>query len=104
MHWLLLLLVVLQLVRALYLPGIAPINFEKEAPVELKVNSLDSIKTQLPIEYYQVAAFCKPESDPELEREVSFRVVKVIETHITFRIWESISLETELKPRLINCL
>jgi hypothetical protein len=98
MHWLLLLLVVLQLVRALYLPGIAPINFEKEAPVELKVNSLDSIKTQLPIEYYQVAAFCKPES------EVSFRVVKVIETHITFRIWESISLETELKPRLINCL
>jgi len=42
-----------------YLPGVAPTEYEDHAPVELKVNKLTSVKTQLPFEYYTFP-FCKP--------------------------------------------
>jgi transmembrane 9 superfamily protein 2/4 len=42
-----------------YLPGVAPRNFEKDEPVELKVNKLSSVHTQLPYDYYSLS-FCKP--------------------------------------------
>lgn len=44
----------------LYLPGVAPNNYKAGDKVELKVNSLDSVKTQLPYEYYKMP-FCPPE-------------------------------------------
>ena len=58
---LLLLLVVstLQLANAFYLPGVAPIEYEKGQKVELKVNKLTSVKTQLPYEYYSLPV-CLP--------------------------------------------
>jgi transmembrane 9 superfamily protein 2/4 len=43
-----------------YLPGVAPIEYEKGHKVDLKVNKLTSTKTQLPYEWYSLP-FCKPE-------------------------------------------
>ncbi len=43
-----------------YLPGVAPRNYQDGEPVEIKVNKLDSVKTQLPYDYYSLA-FCHPE-------------------------------------------
>jgi len=45
---------------AFYLPGVAPRQYEVGAPVEMKVNALTSVKTQLPFGYYTLP-FCKPE-------------------------------------------
>ena len=44
---------------AFYLPGVAPRNFFKGNRVDLKVNKIDSVKTQLPFEYYSLPV-CKP--------------------------------------------
>eukprot|EP00002_Diphylleia_rotans_P032695 TRINITY_DN6881_c0_g2_i1.p1 TRINITY_DN6881_c0_g2~~TRINITY_DN6881_c0_g2_i1.p1 ORF type:complete len:640 (-),score=131.97 TRINITY_DN6881_c0_g2_i1:295-2214(-) len=44
---------------AFYLPGVAPIDYPDGAKVELKVNKLSSVVTQLPYEYYSLP-FCKP--------------------------------------------
>eukprot|EP00930_Biecheleria_cincta_P075467 TRINITY_DN6263_c0_g2_i1.p1 TRINITY_DN6263_c0_g2~~TRINITY_DN6263_c0_g2_i1.p1 ORF type:complete len:641 (+),score=107.79 TRINITY_DN6263_c0_g2_i1:119-1924(+) len=44
---------------AFYLPGVAPMEYGDGAPVELKVNKLTSVKTQLPYDYYYLP-FCKP--------------------------------------------
>jgi transmembrane 9 superfamily member 2/4 len=46
--------------RAFYLPGVAPQDFERGQEVEVKVNSLDSVHTQLPLDYYSLP-FCRPE-------------------------------------------
>jgi transmembrane 9 superfamily protein 2/4 len=45
--------------HAFYLPGIAPTEYAEEAPVDLKVNKLTSVKTQLPYRYYTLP-YCKP--------------------------------------------
>jgi len=45
--------------NAFYLPGVAPHSFAKGEAVELKVNKLSSIHTQLPYDYYSLK-FCKP--------------------------------------------
>jgi len=45
--------------RAFYLPGIAPIEYSEDSPVELKVNKLTSVKTQLPYRYYTLP-YCQP--------------------------------------------
>ncbi|KAL2236111.1 transmembrane 9 superfamily member 8 [Sesamum indicum] len=42
-----------------YLPGVAPQDFEKGDPLNVKVNKLTSIKTQLPYSYYSLP-FCRP--------------------------------------------
>eukprot|EP00929_Paragymnodinium_shiwhaense_P040893 TRINITY_DN21278_c0_g1_i1.p1 TRINITY_DN21278_c0_g1~~TRINITY_DN21278_c0_g1_i1.p1 ORF type:complete len:622 (-),score=101.65 TRINITY_DN21278_c0_g1_i1:157-2022(-) len=44
---------------AIYLPGVAPTEFEDGAKVEVRVNSLTSVKTQLPYGYYRLP-YCKP--------------------------------------------
>uniref|UniRef100_A0A7S4BFB6 Transmembrane 9 superfamily member n=1 Tax=Chrysotila carterae TaxID=13221 RepID=A0A7S4BFB6_CHRCT len=44
---------------AFYLPGVAPIDYEDGARVDLKVNKLTSTKTQLPYEWYSLP-FCRP--------------------------------------------
>lgn len=46
--------------HAMYLPGITPIEYPVGAKVELKVNKLTSVKTQLPYRYYSLP-FCVPE-------------------------------------------
>ena len=47
------------LAEAFYLPGVAPVEYSDGARVELKVNKLTSVKTQLPYGYYTLP-FCKP--------------------------------------------
>ncbi|KAL3645869.1 Transmembrane 9 superfamily member 8 [Castilleja foliolosa] len=42
-----------------YLPGVAPEDFQKGDPLNVKVNKLTSIKTQLPYSYYTLP-FCRP--------------------------------------------
>ena len=44
---------------AFYLPGVAPHSFEKGDVVDLKVNKLSSVQTQLPYDYYSLK-FCQP--------------------------------------------
>ena len=44
---------------AWYLPGVAPHDFLKGDKVELHVNKLTSVKTQLPFEYYHLP-YCRP--------------------------------------------
>jgi len=42
-----------------YLPGVAPTEYQEGSRVELKVNKLTSVKTQLPYRYY-VLPYCPP--------------------------------------------
>lgn len=43
-----------------YVPGVAPQDFQKNDPVEVKAVKLTSTKTQLPYEYYNLPLHCKP--------------------------------------------
>jgi len=43
-----------------YLPGVAPVDYMPGDVVELKVNKLTSVKTQLPYKFYDKLPFCKP--------------------------------------------
>ncbi|CAK0906869.1 unnamed protein product [Prorocentrum cordatum] len=47
--------------HAFYLPGVAPIEYQEGGAVDLKVNKLTSVKTQLPYGYY-VLPYCKPQA------------------------------------------
>ncbi|XP_078486667.1 transmembrane 9 superfamily member 4 [Ciona intestinalis] len=47
------------LTTAFYVPGVAPVEFNKGDDVEIKAVKLTSSKTQLPYEYYSLP-FCKP--------------------------------------------
>jgi transmembrane 9 superfamily protein 2/4 len=44
---------------AFYLPGIAPTDFQGGDEVDVAVNKLNSVKTQLPFDYYRFN-FCAP--------------------------------------------
>ncbi|CAH1773888.1 unnamed protein product [Owenia fusiformis] len=48
-----------QVTFGFYVPGVAPVEFKQDDPVEVKAVKLTSIKTQLPYEYYDLP-FCKP--------------------------------------------
>lgn len=43
-----------------YIPGIAPVEYLDGEEVELKVNKLTSVHTQLPYKYYDKLPFCAP--------------------------------------------
>lgn len=55
-------------VTAFYVPGVHPQTFMRDEDVPLKVNSMTSIHTQLPKEYYKLP-FCAPENGPKLASE-----------------------------------
>ncbi len=42
------------------IPGMAAYNFAEKEKVEIMVNKLTSIRTQIPMDYYSLP-FCKPE-------------------------------------------
>jgi len=44
---------------AFYVPGITAVDYEEGAKIVIKVNSLTSVHTQLPLDYYRLA-FCRP--------------------------------------------
>ena len=48
-------------VDGFYVPGVAPMDFEKEDKVEIKAVKMTSSKTQLPYEYYSLP-MCKPDN------------------------------------------
>lgn len=54
----------LNAVNSFYLPGVAPHSYEEGESVDLKVNKLSSVHTQLPFDYYSLK-FCKPEGGVE---------------------------------------
>jgi len=60
---LVLLLAQVQRAGAFYLPGVAPRDYQYGEVVELKVNKLDSVHTQLPYDFYSLP-FCTP---PKIE-------------------------------------
>jgi transmembrane 9 superfamily protein 2/4 len=47
-------------VTAFYLPGVIPHDYTDQERVKVKVNRLDSVRTQLPYDYYSLP-FCKPD-------------------------------------------
>ncbi|KAJ7332235.1 hypothetical protein JRQ81_014415 [Phrynocephalus forsythii] len=47
--------------RGFYVPGVAPMNFHQNDPVEIKAVKLTSSRTQLPYEYYSLP-FCQPKT------------------------------------------
>jgi len=51
-----------------YIPGVQPQTFEKGELVDMKVNSMTSIHTQIPRDYYQLP-FCKPKNGPKMASE-----------------------------------
>lgn len=53
-------LLVVPICRAFYLPGVAPVDYQISDRVEIKVNKLTSVRTQLPYEYYTLP-YCRPE-------------------------------------------
>jgi len=53
-------LILFHVASPFYLPGVAPVQFKPNEQVELKVNKLTSVHTQLPYQYYALP-FCKPE-------------------------------------------
>eukprot|EP00657_Telonema_sp_P-1_P009601 TRINITY_DN3837_c0_g1_i1.p1 TRINITY_DN3837_c0_g1~~TRINITY_DN3837_c0_g1_i1.p1 ORF type:complete len:634 (-),score=192.44 TRINITY_DN3837_c0_g1_i1:112-2013(-) len=50
---------------AFYLPGVIPHDYEPMESVKIKVNRIDSVRTQLPYDYYSLP-FCAP---PEIKRK-----------------------------------
>uniref|UniRef100_A0A2K6PB32 Transmembrane 9 superfamily member n=1 Tax=Rhinopithecus roxellana TaxID=61622 RepID=A0A2K6PB32_RHIRO len=57
--WSLLLFSLMYETSTFYVPGVAPINFHQNDPVEIKAVKLTSSRTQLPYEYYSLP-FCQP--------------------------------------------
>jgi len=55
-------------VQAFYVPGVKPLELASGDAVDLKVNAMTSIHTQIPKDYYRLA-FCKPSKGPEMASE-----------------------------------
>jgi len=52
-------LFLLSIIDAFYLPGVAPKDYKIGEDVKIKVNMLDSTKTQIPLDFYDLP-FCRP--------------------------------------------
>lgn len=61
-------LLMLPISRAFYMPGVHPQTFSPNAEVAMKVNSMTSIHTQIPKDYYRLP-FCRPEGGPQMMSE-----------------------------------
>lgn len=60
--------VFLSTANAFYMPGVRPQTFKEGEDVPLKVNSLTSVRTQIPKNYYRLP-FCKPNGGPKMASE-----------------------------------
>ena len=54
--------------QAYYLPGVNIHSFQEGEELKLKVNSMTSTKTLLPLDYYKFP-FCQPEGGPKMDNE-----------------------------------
>jgi transmembrane 9 superfamily member 2/4 len=59
---------ILQSVTGFYIPGVQPQTFKRGDQVALKVNSMTSIHTQVPKDYYRLS-FCRPSEGPTMASE-----------------------------------
>mmetsp|Transcript_17393 Transcript_17393/g.32590 ORF Transcript_17393/g.32590 Transcript_17393/m.32590 type:complete len:653 (+) Transcript_17393:107-2065(+) len=59
---------ILKTCHGFYVPGVRPYEFEQGEEVPMKVNSLTSIHTQLPKDYYRLP-FCRPNGGPKMASE-----------------------------------
>jgi len=59
---------ILSSTNAYYVPGIKPETFKMGEEVPLKVNSITSIHTQMPKDYYRLP-FCEPDGGPKMASE-----------------------------------
>lgn len=55
-------------VDAFYVPGVRPLELKEGEPVEMKVNALTSVHTQIPKDYYRLP-FCVPSGGPKMASE-----------------------------------
>ncbi|KAI2502077.1 Nonaspanin (TM9SF) [Fragilaria crotonensis] len=62
------LLLLLSPAAGFYIPGVQPQTFDRGADVPLKVNSMTSIHTQVPKDYYRLP-FCRPAEGPKMASE-----------------------------------
>ena len=58
------LVVAVGVAQAFYLPGVPPRSYKRNEPVELLVNKIESVHTQLAFEYYSLP-FCEPDKVKE---------------------------------------
>lgn len=65
-----------------YLPGVAPNEYKEGEEVEIKVNTMDSVHTQVPYGYYDLP-FCRPDHvEDERENFGEFLIGDRIETSL----------------------
>jgi len=87
-----LLLALVHLSTAFYLPGVSPRSYIYGESVVLKVNKLDSVRTQLPYDYYSLP-FCQPDkvipSAENLGEVLSGDVIENSKYQINMKIIES---------------
>ncbi len=53
---------------AFYVPGVAPKDFDKGSPIEVRAIKMTSTHTQLPYDYYSLP-FCRPEGKVEYKSQ-----------------------------------
>eukprot|EP00593_Proboscia_inermis_P008198 CAMPEP_0171323160 /NCGR_PEP_ID=MMETSP0816-20121228/115401_1 /TAXON_ID=420281 /ORGANISM="Proboscia inermis, Strain CCAP1064/1" /LENGTH=406 /DNA_ID=CAMNT_0011821799 /DNA_START=70 /DNA_END=1287 /DNA_ORIENTATION=- len=58
----------LPLSNAFYVPGVHPETFQRNDEIPMKVNSMTSLHTQLPRDYYRLP-FCRPDGGPKMASE-----------------------------------
>ncbi|UJR33442.1 hypothetical protein I4U23_020887 [Adineta vaga] len=58
-----------QPVFSFYIPGVAPLDFEKGGDVEVKAVKMTSSNTQLPYDYYKLPVHCKPSDGVQYKSE-----------------------------------
>uniref|UniRef100_A0A7S1NLI2 Transmembrane 9 superfamily member n=1 Tax=Eutreptiella gymnastica TaxID=73025 RepID=A0A7S1NLI2_9EUGL len=61
--------ILLQGIAAFYLPGVSPVEYEMGDPLTIKVNSIKSVKTAIPYDYYSLM-FCRPNTGGPIKADV----------------------------------
>ncbi|KAK9697229.1 hypothetical protein RND81_08G023300 [Saponaria officinalis] len=88
-------------VHSFYLPGVAPQDFQRGDPLQVKVNKLSSTKTQLPYDYYFLD-YCKPKkilNSAENLGEV-LRGDRIENSVYTFKMREEMSCQVGCRKKL----
>ncbi|CAF1017616.1 unnamed protein product [Adineta ricciae] len=63
------LIYLIQPIHSFYIPGVAPLDFEKGGNVDVKAVKMTSSKTQLPYDYYELPIHCKPSDGIQYKSE-----------------------------------
>lgn len=86
---------------AFYVPGVAPVEFQKGSPVEIKAVKMTSSMTQLPYDYYSLA-FCQPPQGTVYKAENLGEILRgdrIVNTPFDIRVGENIACKTLCKNK-----